>query len=81
MLVIGTTAVVYPAAGYVQRARDKGARVAVINFDDAELGSAKNLGKKDFLFLGDAAEILPKLFEPVIRDSKAEDVTQNAEGV
>lgn len=31
ILVIGTSASVYPAAAYVGRAREKGARVAVIN--------------------------------------------------
>ena len=60
----------YPAAGYVQEARRKGARVAVVNFDDVELGSAANLGKDDFLFIGDAAKILPELLEPVIGDLK-----------
>ncbi|PGH34195.1 hypothetical protein GX50_02969 [[Emmonsia] crescens] len=33
MLVIGTTEKVYPASAYVERARNKGARVAVINID------------------------------------------------
>jgi NAD-dependent SIR2 family protein deacetylase len=30
VLVIGTTATVYPAAGYVEIARERGARVAVV---------------------------------------------------
>ena len=64
--LIFVTATVYPAAGYVDQARQRGARVAVINFDDEELGSASNLRKGDFLFIGDAAKTLPELFEPII---------------
>lgn len=63
MLVIGTAAVVYPAAGYTQKAKRKGAVVAVINPDP---GACAGLGSKDFFFQGDAAEILPKLFAKVI---------------
>lgn len=63
MLVIGTAAAVYPAAGYTEDARSKGAVVAVINPDP---GASKGLGKKDFFFQGDAAEFLPRLFEGVI---------------
>lgn len=59
IMVIGTTAMVYPAAGYVDIARRKGAKVAVFNVDGADLGSAKGLGEGDFLFVGDAAETLP----------------------
>jgi NAD-dependent deacetylase sirtuin 5 len=68
ILVIGTTATVWPAAGYVEEARAKGARVAVINWDSEELGSASELGSEDFLFLGDAAEIVPELLKSVIGD-------------
>ena len=63
MLVVGTAAVVYPAAGYTQRARRKGAVVAVVN-PDPEAGAG--LGPGDFFFQGDAAEILPKLFAKII---------------
>lgn len=63
MLVVGTAAVVYPAAGYTQKAKRKGAIVAVINPDK---GACAGLGSKDFFFQGDAAEILPKLFATVI---------------
>lgn len=66
MLVIGTSARVHPAAGYIEVARNKGARVAVVNFDGNDLGSASSLRKKDFLFVGDSATILPELFEPII---------------
>lgn len=61
MLVIGTTATVWPAAGYVDEARSKGAKVAVINMDglDGELGAASNLRDDDFLFQG---KLMPILF-------------------
>lgn len=63
MLVIGTGAQVYPAAGYVSQARRMGARVAVINPDPE---SAKGLQNGDFFFQGDAAELLPQLFAKVL---------------
>ncbi|KAK7966435.1 NAD-dependent protein deacylase [Apiospora aurea] len=63
MLVIGTAAAVYPAAGYTDAARKKGARVAVINPDRS---AQKGLTSRDFYFEADAAEILPKLFEGII---------------
>lgn len=68
ILVIGTTATVYPAAGYVSQARGRGARVAVINMDGmgGELGAAKNLRNGDFLFQGDASKILPEILKGVI---------------
>ncbi|KAM3065184.1 hypothetical protein ACMFMF_011313 [Clarireedia jacksonii] len=63
MLVVGTTAMVYPAAGYVNIARKAGARIAVINIDGAGLGSAGGLRKEDWLFVGDAGEILGEILE------------------
>jgi NAD-dependent SIR2 family protein deacetylase len=65
MLVIGTSAKVWPAAGYIDQARDKGARVAVINMEAANDG-AKDSKSKDFFFGQDAAECLPLLLEPII---------------
>ncbi|KAI1105690.1 putative SIR2 family histone deacetylase [Jackrogersella minutella] len=62
MLVVGTAATVYPAAGYTLKARRKGAIIAVVNPD---LDSALDLSQKDFFFQGDASEILPQLFEGV----------------
>lgn len=70
-MVIGTTAQVYPAAGYVTKARNKGARVAVINVDGGDLGAAGNLGTGDFLFEGNAADILPEILKPVIGELEA----------
>jgi len=66
ILVIGTSAKVYPAAGYVDEARHKGARVAVIN-TEGDL-PASGLRKGDWLFQGDAAAILPEILRPVIGD-------------
>jgi NAD-dependent deacetylase sirtuin 5 len=70
MLVIGTAAAVYPAAGYTVRAQRQGATVAVINPDPK---SKKGLRNKDFFFQGDAAEILPRLFEGAIGDLQIPD--------
>ncbi|KAK7741804.1 hypothetical protein SLS53_004868 [Cytospora paraplurivora] len=66
ILVVGTAAVVYPAAGYTKMARSKGAVVAVINPDPT---AGAGLRDTDFFFQGDAAEILPRLFEKVIGTS------------
>ncbi|KAJ9608471.1 hypothetical protein H2200_007459 [Cladophialophora chaetospira] len=63
MLVIGTSAKVYPAAGYTSIARAKGARVAVINMDR---GDARELTKDDWFFEGDAAVIIPDILKTVV---------------
>lgn len=49
MLVKGTSAEVYPETAYIEAARQKGARIAVVNVekeDPALLG----LGKQDWYF-------------------------------
>lgn len=63
LLVIGTSAVVYPAAGYIQTARMKGAKVAVINMERPDEGRqvASKLRKGDWFFCGDAGVILPEI--------------------
>lgn len=62
MLVIGTSAQVYPAAGYINVARLKGARICVVNTDrDHEFNG--DLHEDDWFFQGDAAEILPTLLQ------------------
>jgi NAD-dependent deacetylase sirtuin 5 len=68
IMVIGTTAKVYPAAGFVGRARERGARVALINTDAEDLGAIGSLRDGDFLFQGNAAKILPEILRPVIGD-------------
>jgi NAD-dependent deacetylase sirtuin 5 len=72
IMVIGTTATVYPAAGYVEQARERGARVAVVNMDAEDLGAASGLRGGDFLFVGDAAKILPDMVKSVTGDVEGE---------
>ena len=66
-LVIGTSSKVYPAAGYSEMARQKGARVAVVNMDR---GDARNLTKQDWFFEGDAAVVVPEMLKSVIGEIK-----------
>ncbi|KAL8895413.1 MAG: hypothetical protein Q9192_003648 [Flavoplaca navasiana] len=64
MIVIGTSAMVWPAAQYIEVARGRGARVAVINMDTQD--GERNLTKRDWFFHGDAGTILPDILFPVI---------------
>jgi len=57
-LVIGTSGVVWPAAGYPEKARSKGARVAYVDMNSE---SARHSHYDDWVFLGDAAVILPQI--------------------
>ncbi|KAL9603795.1 MAG: hypothetical protein Q9219_000904 [cf. Caloplaca sp. 3 TL-2023] len=66
MLVIGTSAKVFPAAGYVEEARSRGAQVAVFNMDQED--GKKGLTKQDWFFHGDAGILLPELLKPIIGD-------------
>jgi NAD-dependent deacetylase sirtuin 5 len=65
IMVIGTSASVYPAAAYVDDAREKGARVAVINADRAD-EPAGGLDDNDWFFEGDAAQIIPDILKSLI---------------
>ena len=65
IMVIGTSAKVYPAAGYVDEARHHGARVAVINMDPNDI-PASGLNNSDWFFQGDAAQIIPEILKTVI---------------
>ena len=67
ILVIGTSAKVYPAAGYIDEARAKGARVAVINMDTADTGRG-GLHTGDWFFEGDASVLVPELLKSEIGD-------------
>ncbi|KAK7186433.1 DHS-like NAD/FAD-binding domain-containing protein [Paraphaeosphaeria sporulosa] len=69
IMVIGTSAKVYPAAGFVDRARAKGARVAIINMDKNDV-PASGLAKGDWFFQGDAAQILPEILSSLIGELK-----------
>jgi NAD+-dependent protein deacetylase sirtuin 5 len=67
MLVIGTSAKVWPAAGYIEKARAKGARVAVINMDRNDVpGGSRGLEEDDWFFEGDAGVIVPEILKSVI---------------
>ncbi|CAF9907597.1 MAG: hypothetical protein HETSPECPRED_007180 [Heterodermia speciosa] len=69
ILVVGTSAKVYPAAGYVDEARAKGAKVAVVNMDRKDTpGGPGGLQEGDWFFEGDASKILPEILKPVIGD-------------
>jgi len=57
-LVIGTSAVVYPAAGLAALAKSSGARVVEINVDDTPVSAFADASLK-----GSAAEILPRLMD------------------
>ncbi|MCZ6734502.1 MAG: NAD-dependent deacylase [Planctomycetota bacterium] len=58
LLVIGTSAVVYPAAGLIGLARSAGAGIIIVNAEPTE---ASDLA--DIELLGKAGEIVPKLLE------------------
>lgn len=58
-LVIGTSAVVYPAAGLIPAAREAGARVVEINIEPSACSSYA-----DCVLTGPAGEILPGLLAP-----------------
>jgi NAD-dependent deacetylase sirtuin 5 len=63
-LVIGTSAKVYPAAGYVQKARSQGARIAVCNMDPRDTPGELRYG--DWFFRGDAGVVVPEILKSVI---------------
>lgn len=66
--MIGATAQVWPAAGYVDAAIEKGARVAVVNIDRGDLvpgGGELGLTHRDWFFVGDAVTIVPEMLKPI----------------
>jgi NAD-dependent SIR2 family protein deacetylase len=66
ILVVGTSAQVYPAAGFIAKARRRGARVVVVDPRAREDDETYGLQEGDFAFADDAATMLPKLLEPLI---------------
>ena len=54
--VVGTSAVVYPAAGLIYTAKYSGSVIVEINIEETELSS-----HADYSFFGKAGEILPKI--------------------
>ncbi|KAI4197348.1 MAG: hypothetical protein LQ350_005969 [Teloschistes chrysophthalmus] len=69
MLVVGTSATVWPAAVYIHSARLKGARIAVFNTEDPELNvddESQKLREQDWFFKGDAAAVVPDVLKEVV---------------
>lgn len=66
MFVIGTSAQVWPAAGYISRAKALGARIVTVNPDAENEDEMFKVKPGDFAFGKDAAEYMPLLLEPVI---------------
>jgi len=56
--VVGTSAIVYPAAGLIYTAKASGAIIVEINIEETPLSNMV-----DYSFLGKAGEILPALFD------------------
>jgi NAD-dependent deacetylase len=59
-LVVGTSAIVYPAAGLIERARAEGARVIEVNL--TETAASRNV---DVGLYGPSGQILPALLERI----------------
>ncbi|KAK0639736.1 DHS-like NAD/FAD-binding domain-containing protein [Cercophora newfieldiana] len=57
-LVIGTSSKVWPTAGFCDQARKRGAKVAWVNMGADDVKSPR---QDDWVFLGDAAVILPQI--------------------
>ena len=70
MLVIGTSAVVYPAATIPANAKERGATVIEINMEPTPMTDETS----DYLIEGSAGEIIPAIVEEVkkMRDQKSE---------
>ncbi|HOX31723.1 MAG TPA: Sir2 family NAD-dependent protein deacetylase [Spirochaetales bacterium] len=59
-VAVGTSATVYPAAGFVEAARRRGARTIYLNLQPIEaLGGSGSFGEA---YLGRAEELLPRIF-------------------
>ena len=65
MLVIGTSALIYPATAYIEGARRRGARVAVVDIEKED-PSLLALEEQDWYFQGDAMELVPEMLKPVL---------------
>ena len=73
-ITIGTSAVVYPAAGFIHEARANGATVAEINPDATEASNAVDISIR-----GKAEEVLPRAVTPHARGSAQERLAPGAE--
>jgi NAD-dependent deacetylase len=59
-LVVGTSAIVYPAAGLIELARQQGARVIEVNLVGTAASSSADVG-----LYGPSGQVLPRLLEKV----------------
>ncbi|SCU81414.1 LANO_0B03004g1_1 [Lachancea nothofagi CBS 11611] len=67
VLVIGSSGKVWPAMGYVERAKKSGSKVAIFNTVIEDLDQVRK-SKDIWGFEGDAAQILPGALKPLIGD-------------
>ncbi|SCU78245.1 LAFA_0A05666g1_1 [Lachancea sp. 'fantastica'] len=65
VLVIGSSGKVWPAMGYVERAKKSKSKVAIFNTTIEDLEKVRK-DRNVWGFQGDAAEILPKALKPLI---------------
>ncbi|MBT8380858.1 MAG: NAD-dependent protein deacylase, partial [Ignavibacteria bacterium] len=56
--VVGTSAVVYPAAGLVYSAKQGGAAIVEINIEQTEISSIA-----DYSFYGESGKVLPEILD------------------
>ncbi len=63
--IVGTSAVVYPAAGLVSTAKQSGATLVEINIEETEISSYT-----DYSFWGGAGTVLPQIFEEYKKAAK-----------
>jgi NAD-dependent deacetylase len=66
-LAVGTSGLVYPAAGFLGLARGAGATTIVNSLDEPE-----NLDPRDRFLPGRAAEVLPRLVEELLAELRAQ---------
>ncbi|KAL6721496.1 hypothetical protein ACLMJK_000600 [Lecanora helva] len=74
MLVVGTSATVWPAANYIHAARIAGARVAVFDMEEPNSDyGVEALREQDWFFQGSAAETIPDLMKEVVGQVQLKD--------
>lgn len=64
MIVVGTTAAVYPAAAFPRLAKSRGSRIIEINQEETELTNSIS----DVSLLGDCSKLLPSIVGQVLED-------------
>ena len=63
-LVVGTSAVVYPAAGLIEVARDNGAPIIEVNLERTAASRSADVG-----LYGPSGQLLPKLMEHLAEEA------------